>query len=49
MLPDIASSISDSVGCGLLTVRQRWRDMVNRKIAAHLHNYKATGAERQPT
>jgi pyruvate/2-oxoglutarate dehydrogenase complex dihydrolipoamide dehydrogenase (E3) component len=29
----------------MATVRQRKRNMVNREIAAHLHNYKTTGAE----
>src|SRR5262249_50663714 len=34
-----------NVTTDMRTVRQRKRDMVNREIAAHLQNYKATGAE----
>jgi len=37
--------VTGNVTTDMRTVRQRKRDMVNREIAAHLQNYKATGAE----
>jgi pyruvate/2-oxoglutarate dehydrogenase complex dihydrolipoamide dehydrogenase (E3) component len=37
--------LTGDVTTDMRTVRQRKRDMVNREIAAHLQNYKATGAE----
>ena len=37
--------ISGSVSTDMAKVRQRKRDMVDREIALHLQNYKATGAE----
>src|SRR5262249_13443786 len=37
----VTSNVTTDMGA----VRQRKRDMVNREIAAHLQNYKATGAE----
>jgi pyruvate/2-oxoglutarate dehydrogenase complex dihydrolipoamide dehydrogenase (E3) component len=37
--------VTGNVTTDMATVRQRKRDMVNREIAAHLQNYKATGAE----
>src|SRR5215510_9730235 len=37
--------VTGNVTTDMRTVRQRKRDMVNREIAAHLENYKATGAE----
>jgi pyruvate/2-oxoglutarate dehydrogenase complex dihydrolipoamide dehydrogenase (E3) component len=37
--------VTGSITTDMATVRQRKRDMVNREIAAHLQNYKATGAE----
>src|SRR5262249_8600349 len=37
--------VTGKVTTDMGTVRQRKRDMVNREIAAHLQNYKATGAE----
>jgi pyruvate/2-oxoglutarate dehydrogenase complex dihydrolipoamide dehydrogenase (E3) component len=37
--------VTGDVTTDMRTVRQRKRDMVNREIAAHLQNYKATGAE----
>src|SRR5262245_57401141 len=37
--------ITGNVTTDMRAVRQRKRDMVNREIAAHLQNYKATGAE----
>src|SRR4029453_9613002 len=37
--------VTGNLTTDMRTVRQRKRDMVNREIAAHLQNYKATGAE----
>jgi pyruvate/2-oxoglutarate dehydrogenase complex dihydrolipoamide dehydrogenase (E3) component len=37
--------VTGNVSTDMRAVRQRKRDMVNREIAAHLQNYKATGAE----
>jgi pyruvate/2-oxoglutarate dehydrogenase complex dihydrolipoamide dehydrogenase (E3) component len=37
--------VTGIVTTDMRTVRQRKRDMVEREIAAHLHNYKTTGAE----
>src|SRR5215475_10038111 len=37
--------VTGDVTTDMRAVRQRKRDMVNREIAAHLQNYKATGAE----
>jgi len=37
--------VTGNVTTDMRTVRQRKRDMVKREIAAHLENYKATGAE----
>jgi pyruvate/2-oxoglutarate dehydrogenase complex dihydrolipoamide dehydrogenase (E3) component len=37
--------VTGNVTTDMRAVRQRKRDMVNREIAAHLQNYKATGAE----
>src|SRR5215471_18338737 len=37
--------VTGNVTTDMATVRRRKRDMVNREIAAHLQNYKATGAE----
>ena len=38
-------TITASVAVDMAKVRQRKRDMVNREIALHLQNYKATGTE----
>ena len=37
--------ITGSITTDMAKVRQRKRDMVNREIALHLHNYKTSGAE----
>src|ERR1700755_603093 len=37
--------ITGSVTTDMAKVRQRKRDMVNREIELHLHNYKTSGAE----
>jgi pyruvate/2-oxoglutarate dehydrogenase complex dihydrolipoamide dehydrogenase (E3) component len=37
--------VTGDVTTDMRAVRQRKRDMVNREIAAHLQNYKTTGAE----
>src|SRR5262249_12049363 len=37
--------VTGNVTTDMRAVRQRKRDMVNREIAAHLQNYKTTGAE----
>src|SRR5258708_33965086 len=37
--------VTGNVTTDMATVRQRKRDMVKREIAAHLQNYKTTGAE----
>jgi pyruvate/2-oxoglutarate dehydrogenase complex dihydrolipoamide dehydrogenase (E3) component len=38
-------TMTDSVVVDMATVRRRKREMVERQIAAHLQNYKASGAE----
>jgi len=38
-------TVTGPVATDMTTVRQRKRDMVNREVALHLENYKATGAE----
>jgi pyruvate/2-oxoglutarate dehydrogenase complex dihydrolipoamide dehydrogenase (E3) component len=38
-------AVTGTVTTDMAAVRQRKRDMVNREIAAHLQNYKTTGAE----
>ena len=37
--------VTGPVATDMATVRQRKRDMVNREVALHLENYKASGAE----
>ena len=37
--------VTGPVATDMVKVRQRKRDMVNREIELHLHNYEATGAE----
>ena len=37
--------VTGPVATDMVKVRQRKRDMVNREIELHLHNYKTTGAE----
>src|SRR6202043_1050436 len=39
------TAITGSVTTDMAKVRQRKRDMVNREIELHLHNYKTSGAE----
>ena len=38
-------TVTGRVTTDIRTVRQRKRDMVDREIALHLHNYKTSGAE----
>ena len=38
-------TMTGTVATDMAKVRQRKRDMVDREIAAHLQNYKASGAE----
>src|SRR5260370_6256317 len=38
-------TVTNSVAVNMATVRRRKREMVERQIARHLQNYKATGAE----
>jgi len=38
-------TVTNSVAVDMATVRRRKREMVDRQIARHLQNYKATGAE----
>ena len=38
-------TVTGPVTTNMATVRQRKRDMVDREIALHLHNYKTSGAE----
>ena len=38
-------AVTGSVAVDMATVRRRKREMVERQIAAHLQNYKASGAE----
>jgi pyruvate/2-oxoglutarate dehydrogenase complex dihydrolipoamide dehydrogenase (E3) component len=39
------STMTGAVVTDMATIRQRKRDMVEREVAAHLQNYKASGAE----
>ena len=41
----VGTMITGPVTTDMAKVRQRKRDMVNREIELHLHNYKTTGAE----
>src|SRR5258707_6743207 len=38
-------AVTGSITIDMATVRRRKREMVERQIAAHLHKYKASGAE----
>ena len=42
---EFGTVITGSVATDMAKVRQRKRDMVNREIELHLHNYKTSGAE----